>query len=113
MNVQALVTQTLKKAEVPVFFQRKPDSNKDRTYITFFFVNERGVGFSDDEETDTEYAVQVDVFSDGSLSALVNSVKRHMKEAGFRRTLAMDGFEDGINLYRKILRFKFMTEYQD
>lgn len=110
MSVQKLVNDTLKLSGVPVAYQRYKGT--ENTYITFFFFNEYGKAWSDDEEIQTVHSIQVDLWSDGSLSVLTKVVKDAMKEKGFKRTMIMDGFEDGTEINRKIMRFNYFESTQ-
>lgn len=110
MSINSLIINTLSPVDVPVRFQEltKEDGSPD-TYITFFFINENGMLFADDEEVQTAYFLQVDVFSRGNYTTLVEQVKSRLKEIGFVRTNAVDLYERDTKIYHKAMRFTFTS----
>lgn len=105
MSMNALILSLLEELPVPVEYMDY--SGAANTYITFFFYNEQGVLHGDDIEEVTGYGVQVDVWSKGDYTQLVEDVKSNLEEAGFRRNYATDLFENDTKIYHKVIRFNY------
>lgn len=97
-----LIIDTLKSLGVPVSFQVY--SGAETTYITFFNYLENVESYADNKETSISNYIQVNVFSKGDYTALVNSVLDALKQAGFRRTYVTELYENDTKLYHKIIR---------
>lgn len=107
MSMNALILSTLSPLPVPVEYMDY--SGLSTTYITFFFYNEQGALFADDEEIETAYGLQVDVWSKGDYTDVVNQTKSLLKKAGFKRNYAIDLFEEDTKIYHKSLRFNYVN----
>ncbi|APM39871.1 hypothetical protein [Clostridium kluyveri] len=101
--INSLIVQTLEPLKVPVSFQKY--RGKENTYITFFNYLEQGEHYADNEEKETGYYIQIDVWSKNDYTELVENVTNSMKAAGFRRTSAADLFEEDTKIYHKMLRY--------
>ena len=101
--INSLILQALRPLRVPVSFQKY--SGKESTYITFFSYLEQGEQYADNEEKETGYYIQLDVWSKNDYTELVENVTNAMKAAGFRRTSAADLFEEDTKIYHKALRY--------
>ena len=106
--INKLVVETLKPLKVPVSFQKY--KGKENTYITFFNYLEQGEQYADNEEKETGYYIQVDVWSKNDYTELVENITGAMKAAGFRRTSAADLFEEDTKIYHKVIRFFYLSE---
>lgn len=104
MSMLSLVMTALKPTGVPVGYMTATAAN---TYITFFFVNERGSLFVDDDEIGTDYLLQVDIWSKGDYTALYDQVKSLLKGVGFIRTHAQDLYETDTKIYHKAITFSY------
>lgn len=82
-------------------------SGDAKTYITYFYYNERGEKFADDTEIATGYYLQVDVWSDEDCIDLAEQVKNLMINAGFKRTFATELYENETQIFHKVLRFSY------
>ena len=100
-----MVIDALSGLNVPVAFLKYTGTAKP--YITFFFYNERGEVFAENEEVATRYSLQVDVWSSGNYTALVNQVKDALKSVGFSRIDAKDLYEDDTKIYHKAMFFRY------
>lgn len=107
MSMNALILSTLNSLPVPVEYMDY--SGASTTYITFFFYNEQGALYADDEEIETAYGLQVDVWSKGDYTSLVDQTKSLLKQAGFIRNYAIDLFEEDTKIYHKSLRFNYVN----
>lgn len=103
-----LIIDTLEPIGVPVALQTY--TGKETTYITFFTYLAQGEQFADDEEIVTGHYIQVDVWSKGNYVDVVDEVKNRMKQAGFRRRLEHDLYENDTKIYHKVLRFVYEQE---
>lgn len=100
-----LIINTLKPLNIPV----KPSKHtgKEEPYIEFSKIIEQGSYFGDDEELETTYLYQLNLFGKGNLNSLEKEIVRLMKQAGFIRVANWDGpFENDTKLYHKIFRFR-------
>jgi hypothetical protein len=109
MSINQLVMNALKGLDVPVGFQTTPIAD---TYITFFCYLETGELYSDDTQQATGYYIQVDVWSKGNYTSLVEQVKSAMQNAGFSFLSAYDLYESDTATYHKVLRFYYFKEVE-
>lgn len=107
MNVNQLIIDTLAPLGIPV--QNMKYSGSSTTYITFFCFNEQGEAWAENEEIATDYAMQVDVWSKGDFTDVVNQAKGLLKIAGFKRTFAHEFYEVDTQIYHKVLRFSYVS----
>ncbi|WP_297988286.1 hypothetical protein [uncultured Anoxybacillus sp.] len=111
MSLNKMIIDTLKPLGVPVAFQTY--EGKEKTYITFFEYNQFSALNADDEEQQTAHFIQVDVWSKGDYTSIVDEVKQRMKEAGFRRTTETELYEPDTKIYHKVLRFSYVEEREE
>jgi hypothetical protein len=107
MSLNKLIIDTLKPIGVPVAFQTY--SGTATTYITFFEYNQFSALNADDEEQQTAHFFQVDVWSKGDYTSIVQQVKDRMTAAGFRRTTETELYEPDTKIYHKALRFSYVS----
>lgn len=105
MSLNKLIVDTLKPVGVPVMFQTY--TGKESTYITFFEYNRQGALHADDDETQTQHSIQVDIWSKGDYASIANQVRALMKGAGFRRNSESESYEKETQLYHKTLRYYY------
>jgi hypothetical protein len=101
--MKASIVDILKPLNVPVC--RLKYSGTAPTYITYFIFNEMGDLFADNEEIVTGYHVQVDIWSKGDYTDIENQLKELMTAAGFKRTYAIELYEEETHIYHKAIRF--------
>jgi hypothetical protein len=111
MSLNKLIIDTLKPLGVPVNFQTY--SGTATTYITFFEYNQFSALNADDEEQQTAHFFQVDIWSKGDYTSLVDQVKELMTAAGFRRTTETDLYESDTKIFHKVLRFSYVEEREE
>ncbi|ESU71108.1 hypothetical protein T260_15120 [Geobacillus thermopakistaniensis] len=111
MSLNKLIIDTLKPIGVPVAFQTY--SGTATTYITFFEYNQFSALNADDEEQQTAHFIQVDVWSKGDYTAIVQQVKDLMTAAGFRRTFETELYEPDTKIFHKVLRFSYVEEREE
>jgi hypothetical protein len=107
MSLNKLIIDTLKPIGVPVNFQTY--SGTATTYITFFEYSQQSALNADDEEQKTVHRIQVDVWSKGDYTSIVQQVKDLMNAAGFRRTTETELYEPDTKIYHKMLRFSYVS----
>ena len=101
-----LIIDTLKVLGVPVTFQTY--SGTATTYITFFNYLENIESYADNKETSKGNYIQIDIWSKGDYTTLVDSVLEALKQAEFQRTYVTELYENDTKLYHKVIRvFKF------
>ncbi|WP_026486810.1 tail completion protein gp17 [Caldanaerobius polysaccharolyticus] len=110
MSINQLIMNALSGLNVPVSFQTY--SGTVDPYITFFCYLETGELYYDDIQKGTAYYVQVDVWSKGNYSSIVEQVKSAMQNAGFSFLSAYDLYEDDTKIYHKVLRFYYFKEVE-
>ena len=79
------------------------------TYITFFCYNEQGEAWAENKEIATGFYMQVDVWSKGDFTAIVEQVKTLLEGAGLARTYATEMYEDDTKIYHKATRFVYVN----
>lgn len=102
---------TLVPLNVPVSFLNYNLS--DDTYIVFNEYNQMPWLNANDTEMWTKHFIQVDVFSKGNYINLVKEVKNAMKQAGFGRMFESETYDNDMNMYRKILRFSYISKEEN
>lgn len=111
MSLNKLIIDTLEPLGIPVGFQ-KLDFDQEKlhptTYITFFEYNQRSALDADDTETQTRYSIQIDVWSKGDYTSLVQQIKDSLSGQGFRRTFENELYESDTKIYHKVIRFNFV-----
>jgi len=107
-----LKPQILKKLEetsaddVSYFYPQK--WAKGKKLISYYELDNSEASEADDEEYSSNIAIQVDIWCDSSsqCSKLAIEVNTKMKELGFKRTLALDLYEEGAIKHHKTMRFE-------
>jgi hypothetical protein len=105
MNLNTLILSTLSPTNVPVAFQVY--TGTATTYITFFEYNQQGKLFADDTEKSTQHSIQVDVWSTGNYSVLVEQVRSLMIGQKFIRNSETEFYENDTKVFHKVFRFYY------
>lgn len=95
-----------------IFFLHAKNPCKEM-YVEFQILDEFGADFSENEESYTQYMIQVDIFSLGDYLALEKAIKSQMKTYGFERTASEDLYEPETGLYHKAMRFSIILETEE
>lgn len=103
MSINKLIIDTLQPLGVQCEFETY--NGEADPYITFFCYNEQGEKFADDEEIETGFYMQIDIWSKGNIEQLKVDVITLLKEAGFKRKTAQDLYESDTQIYHKCIRF--------
>lgn len=103
MSINQDVIKALKDTGVPVSFQTYTGTAD--SYITFFTYLDKPEQHADDKETITGHYVQIDVWSKGDYTDLVNAVHKRMLAAGFIKQSFYDLYEQDLKIYHKAMRF--------
>lgn len=111
MNINKLIIDTLKDTNVPVRFETYVGD--ETTYITFSEYLQQGEVFADDEETSTGHYIQVNVWSKGNYSKLVDKVKKLLKEAGFIRKTEHGLYETDTQIFHRVIRFFYVENEEE
>ncbi|WP_044895962.1 tail completion protein gp17 [Bacillus alveayuensis] len=107
MSLNKLIMDTLSPLGVPVSFQRY--TGTATTYITFFEFNQQSALNADDSEQNTQHSIQVDIWSKGDYTNLVQQVKNALNGVGFFRTSEAEFYEDDTKIYHKVIRFNYVS----
>ena len=78
----------------------KAPNNTIAPYIEYEILNEEGSLFAENEEIETNYRIQIDVFTKGSYASIVKVIKE------FGGSL----YEENPKLFHYILRFNYESE---
>lgn len=108
MSINQLVISALRSLNVPVAFQNYTGTSDP--YVTFFCYLETGEFYTDDAQKSTGYFIQIDIWSKGNYSNIVEQVKTAMEQAGFSFLSAYDLYEKDIKIYHKAMRFYYFVE---
>lgn len=103
--MNSLIINTLKPTNIPVAFQVY--SGDESTYITFFEYNQMSALRAEDVEVRTQHSIQVDVWSQGNYSTLVDQVRSLMVNAGFERITEHEFYESETRTFHKSFRFYY------
>ncbi|CEG28080.1 hypothetical protein [Bacillus sp. B-jedd] len=112
-DIVEYVTSTLSSVGVPVVFQAYPaGATPPSQYVTFLEYHTGPEMEAADKELTTERLIQVNIWSKGNYTQLVNKVRTTLEQAGFERTSEYDGpYTDGDSHFNKVLRFRYIDEY--
>lgn len=80
-------------------------NNAKPPYVEYEFYDENGADYSENQETATNYYIQIDIFSNGDYTELETKIKEKMISEGFTRGMAADMYEKDTKLYHKAMRF--------
>ena len=83
------------------------DKDLNETHITFIYLNDADTNFSDDSNEDTEFYLQVDIWSKESCEKLRKKVKALLKMANFEYITGNNDYEAENKLYHIALRVRF------
>ena len=91
--------------DIPVAHLKYKGNKK--TYVVWTIIDEEPISSSDDEITDSEVTVDIDIYSDSNYLKIMSSIKNKMKE----NDLIWDGdsqefFEEETGLYHRTCSFK-------
>lgn len=111
MNLNKLIMDTLRPLNIPVSKMRY--NLKADTYIVFMEYNQATRMSADDYEIATKHFYQVDVFSKGDFTDLVNEVRKRLKSVGFGRMFESESYDEDMEMYRSIMRFNYETNLKE
>lgn len=106
-SVKALLIDTVKNHCPIALFDY---DGKEDTYATFFVINERKGLMSDNQESYTEYLIQLDLYTPGNVDRLWKAIKVDLDAVDFMRTGAMDDFDLATRTYRKIITLRYIQQ---
>ena len=91
--------------DIPVAHLKYKGNKK--TYVVWTIIDEEPISSSDDEITDSEVTVDIDIYSDSNYLKIMSSIKNKMKENDW----TWDGdsqefFEEETCLYHRTCSFK-------
>lgn len=92
-----------------IYLLKAPD-NTTAPYIEYEVLNEEGSLYAENEEIETNYRIQIDVFTKGSYTTIVKAIKNVMKENGFLKEFGGSLYEEAPKLFHYILRFNIESE---
>lgn len=98
--------QEISDVEVSYFY---PEVwTKGKKLISYYELDNSEADSADDEEYSSNIAIQVDIWCDtpSECSKLAIEVNKKMKELEFKRTLALDLYEQDAIKHHKTIRFE-------
>lgn len=109
INLKPQIYNKLKETsadEVSFFYPEK--WTKGKKILSYYELDNSEASVADDEEYSSNIAIQIDVWCDtpSECSKLAIEVNKKMKELGFKRTLALDLYENGALKHHKTMRFE-------
>lgn len=84
----------------------------NETHITFYFMSDEEIDFSEDTNENEEYYIQVDIWSKEDCFRLKKKVKKLLKKAGFTYFAGDDQYEADTGIYHKAARFYFVMNVE-
>ncbi len=91
-------------------FLLKAPNNTTAPYMEYEVLNEEGSLYAENEEIETNYRIQIDVFTKASYTTIVKAIKNVMKENGFMKEFGGSLYEEDSKLFHYILRFNYESE---
>ena len=91
-------------------FLLKAPNNTIAPYMEYELLNEEGSLYAENEEIETNYRIQIDVFTKGSYTSIVKAIKNVMKENRFMKEFGGSLYEEDSKLFHYILRFNYESE---
>lgn len=73
-------------------------------YCTYYILKEKSAYFDEGEEQETEYLIQIDIYSNENYSKLLKAIKKQLKDNDFYKDEIVD-VDDEIYKYHKVLRY--------
>lgn len=101
-DIRTMILAGLAGAGAPAQMLKRPSALPSIS----FDINERPSFFGDGQEKETEYTVQVDVWSKGDYKTIATAVNSGMKAQGFRRYDSADLYDPDTDTYHKALRYR-------
>ena len=92
-----------------IYLLKAPD-NTTAPYIEYEVLNEEGSLFAENEEIETNYRIQIDVFTKGSYTEIVKAIKNVMKKNDFMKEFGGSVYEKDSKLFHYVLRFNYESE---
>lgn len=92
-----------------IYLLKAPD-NTIAPYIEYQVLNEEGSLYAENIEIETSNKIQIDIFTNGSYTAIKDAVKEIMKENEFIREFGGSLYEEKSKLFHYILRFNYESE---
>ena len=91
--------------DVPVAHLKYKGNNK--TYVVWTIIDEMPAFSSDDEITDSEVNVDIDIYSDSNYLKIMKDIKNKMKENEWIwNGDSVEMYEEDTGLYHKTISFK-------
>ena len=104
--INGIIMTALGSLGVPVAFQKYLGTAT--TYITFFEYLAQGEAHADNTEKETGHYIQIDVWSKGDYTSLVDSTLTALKSAGFSRIKEVDMFDSEAQFYHRAIRVFYL-----
>lgn len=103
--MESEIRKILSTLDVPVAHLRYKGSSK--TYVTWTMLEEEPSFASDDEITDSEVNVDIDIYSDSNYLKIMSSIKKIMKENDWRWSGdSPEMYEEETGLYHRTSSFQ-------
>ena len=85
---------TLEPTSCTVSYTHLDVYKRQAPYVEYEVLNETGSMYAENEEIATNYKIQIDVFTKGSYTVIVNLIKKIMKENGLMKEFGGSLYED-------------------
>lgn len=109
-NEELILLLGVDKDGNPKRYLLKAPDNTAAPYIEYEILNENGSMYAENEELETTYTIQIDVYTKGSYTKIVKIIKKIMKEKGFLKEVGGSNYEEKSKLFHYVLRFNYESE---
>lgn len=109
-NEELILLLGVDKDGNPKQYLLKAPDNTAAPYIEYEILNENGSMYAENEELETTYTIQIDVYTKGSYTKIVKIIKKIMKEKGFLKEFGGSNYEEKSKLFHYVLRFNYESE---
>lgn len=107
--VNSLIINTLQSLDIPVRFQKYTGTAS--TYITFFTYLNQGEDYSEDDEENTGYYIQLDIWYKTDIGDLPKQIVNLLKEQGFRKLDIRElPYETDTGIYHTVVSLFYLEE---
>lgn len=108
--INEIITDTLSSLNIPVEYQEYTGEEVDM-YITFFTYLDQGEDFSEDEEENTGYYIQIDVWYKKDIGDLCKNISNMFKGKDFTKISVRDlPKESDTGIYHTVISLFYLEE---
>jgi hypothetical protein len=106
--INKLIIDSLKPLNIPVSLLKYTGSSDE--YIVFQEYLQQSEGFSEDDEELTGHYIQLNLFTKGDNTSLVQQTKELLNNSGFKRQNEYDLFDNETGFYNHVFRYFYLEQ---